>query len=70
MQGYCQLKKCSFGILPWTRDVKWTYIKQLEDAQDIFLTSYVRSVYVLCPGGRRAAHSSEDMQGINLVFLF
>ena len=56
--------------MPWTRDVKWTYIKQLEDAQDIFLTSYVRSVYVLCPGGRRAAHSSEDMQGINLVFLF
>ena len=29
----------------------YTHIRRSEDAQDIFWTSYVRSIYVLCPGG-------------------
>ena len=37
---------------PWTQDVNWTYIRRLEDIQDVFWTSYVRSIYVLCPGGK------------------
>ena len=32
-------------------DVKWTYIRS-EDFQDLFWTSYVRSIYVLCLRGR------------------
>ena len=35
----------------WTQDVNWTYIRRSEDVQDIFWTPYVRSIYVLCPGG-------------------
>ena len=36
---------------PWTQDVNWTQIRHLEDILDVFWTSYVRSVYALCPGG-------------------
>ena len=34
----------------YTKDVNWTYMKRIKDAQDFFWTSYVRSIYVLCPG--------------------
>ena len=33
---------------PSTQDVNWTYIRRSEDVLDVFWTSYVRSVYVLC----------------------
>ena len=31
-----------------SQDVNWTYIRRSEDIQDVFWTSYMRSVYVLC----------------------
>ena len=34
-----------------TQDVNWTYIRPSEDAQDVFWTSYLRSIYVLCLQG-------------------
>ena len=37
---------------PSTKDVNWTYIRFSEEAQGVFWTSYVRSIYNLCPGGR------------------
>ena len=40
------------GFTPWTQGVNWTYIRRSEDAQDVFWTSYVRSIYALCPGGK------------------
>ena len=36
---------------PWTQDVNWTYIRRSEDIQDVLWLSYVRSIYLLCPGG-------------------
>ena len=38
----------------WTQDANWTYmyIRRLKDVLDIFWMSYVRSIYVLCPGGK------------------
>ena len=36
---------------PWTQGVNWTYMRRSEDAQGVFWTSYVRSIYVLCPVG-------------------
>ena len=39
------------AISPWTQDVNWKYIRHSEDVQDVFWTSYVRSVYVLCLRG-------------------
>ena len=33
---------------PQTQDVNWTYIRRWEDVLDVFWTSYVRSIYVLC----------------------
>ena len=33
---------------PSTQDVNWTYIRRLEDVQDVLWRSYVRSIYVLC----------------------
>ena len=37
-------------LFPWTQDVNQTYIVCLKDVLDIFWTSYILSVYVLCPG--------------------
>ena len=37
---------------PQTQDVNWMYIRRLEDVQDVFWTSYVSSIYVLCLRGR------------------
>ena len=31
-----------------TQDVNWTYIRRSEGVQDVFWTSYVRSIYVFC----------------------
>ena len=36
---------------PWTKDVNWTFIRRSEDALGVFWKSYVRSIYILCPGG-------------------
>ena len=36
---------------PGTQDVNRTHIWRSEDVQDVFQASYVRSMYVLCPGG-------------------
>ena len=35
----------------WTQDVNWTLMKRSEDVLYVFWTSYVRSIYVLYPGG-------------------
>ena len=41
---------------PWTQDVNWTYIRRLfTRLLDVFWTSYVRLIYILCPGGRSCA---------------
>ena len=42
---------CIFTDTPWTQDVNWTYIRRSEDVQNVFLMSYVRSLYVLCLRG-------------------
>ena len=39
-------------VTPQTQDANWTYIRRSEDVQDVFWTSYVRSIYVLCLRGR------------------
>ena len=33
------------------QDINWTYIRRSEIVLDVFWTSYVRSIYILCPGG-------------------
>ena len=40
-----------FDHPPLTQDVNWTYIRRSEDVLDIFWTSYVHSIYVLCLRG-------------------
>ena len=35
----------------WTQDVNWTYIRRSQDVHDVFWTSYVHSIYALCPVG-------------------
>ena len=52
------LKLCTLGIqdgqynIPVdTQNVNWTYIRSSEDILDVFWTSYVRSMYVLCLRG-------------------
>ena len=42
----------SLPLTSWTQDVKWTYMRRLEDVLEVFWTSYVRSAYVLCPVGK------------------
>ena len=36
---------------PWTQDVDWQYIRRSEDVKNVFWASYVRPIYILCPGG-------------------
>ena len=43
---------CSLNLTQSTQDVSWTYIRRSEDVLDVFWTSYVRSIYVLCRLGR------------------
>ena len=38
-------------MTPQAQDVNWTYIRRSEDVLDVFWTSYVRSIYVLCLWG-------------------
>ena len=35
----------------WRQHINWTYTRRPENVLDGLWTSYVRSVYVLCPGG-------------------
>ena len=34
---------------PSTQDINWTYLRRSEDVQNVFWTSYARSIYVLYP---------------------
>ena len=40
-----------YTVSSGTQDVDWTYMGRSEDVQDVFWTSYIRSIYVLFPGG-------------------
>ena len=51
-------KWCYFLLYtPWAQDVNWTYIRRSEDILEVFWTSYVRSIYVLCSGGKKLIDS-------------
>ena len=49
-----------------TQDVNWTYIRRSEDVLDVFWTSYVRSIYVLCLRGIEAREKSLTQQSAQL----
>ena len=50
---------------PQTQNASWTYIRRSEDVLDVFWTSCVRSVYVLC---RRGIYQYTDIHwNISLV---
>ena len=56
LQWYCSIlrsneKQSSMYEQTWTQDVNSTYIRLSEDIQDVFWTSYVRSIYVQCLRG-------------------
>ena len=38
-------------LTPWTQDINWKYMT-FGRRPGVYWTSYVRSIYVLCPGGR------------------
>ena len=47
---------------PLTQDVNWAHIRRSEEVQDVFWTSYVRSIYVLClRGPPRLCNNAGDM---------
>ena len=47
---------CDIGYkFHWTHHVNWTYIKCSKDVQDVFWTSYRRSIYVMYPRGKKKA---------------
>ena len=43
-------------MTPQTQDVNWTYTRRSENVQNVFWTSYVRSIYVQCLRGRRLSN--------------
>ena len=45
---------------PKTQDVNWTHIGGSKDVKDVYWTSYVCSVYLLCQGARRTFIQNED----------
>ena len=44
----CDITKLRWLLSQSTQDVNWTHIGRSEDVLDVFWTSYVRSIYVLC----------------------
>ena len=50
-KGSFQLKRHVAFFVRRHRTKNWTYIRRSKDALDVILKSYVRSLYVLCPGG-------------------
>ena len=48
-----------------TRDINWRYTIRSEDVLAVCLTSYVRSIYVLCPGGSNFSVFKEQCFSIN-----
>ena len=51
------LDPSAFHFVPSRQDVNWTYIRRSEDVLDLFWTSYVRSIYVLCLLGGNSVYS-------------
>ena len=47
---------------PWAQVLNWTYIRHLEDVQDVFWTSYKRSICVLCLGDRACVMATSKMR--------
>ena len=52
---------------PSIQDVNSTYIRRSEDVLDVFWTSYVRSIYVLC---LLASHTWKEKRLIQFSILF
>ena len=51
------LCSCMLSVLVWlaspqTQDVSWKYMRRSENVVDVFWTSHVRSIYVLCLRGK------------------
>ena len=44
---------CFIHGTPWTQNVNQIYIRCSEEFLDVFETSDVRSIYVLCPGSKQ-----------------
>ena len=44
-------KERGFEVTPWLQDVNGAYIRHSEDVLEVLLTSYIRSIYVLCLQG-------------------
>ena len=56
------------NITLWTQGVNWTYITHSEDVLGIVWTSYVSSVYTLCPRGNITVFSiNRAPRGVNLT---
>ena len=52
----------SLATTSWAQDVNWKYIRRSEEAQGVFWTSYVRSIYILCSGGKRVKKVAKTYQ--------
>ena len=53
---------------PWTEVVNWMYVRRSEDVSDVFLTSYLRLVYVLC--SEDALGNSKENYAYKFLSLF
>ena len=65
----CRLYSIHLVLSTWTQDANWTYRKRLEDVQDVFWTSCVRSVYILCPGVQGALFNFKYQRNISFGLL-
>ena len=44
----------------WRHELNSTYVRRSEDVLDVFLTYYVRSIYVLYPVGEVHIHRNDE----------
>ena len=49
-----RIHMCFIHGTPWTQNVNQIYIRCSEEFLDVFETSDVRSIYVLCPGSKQS----------------
>ena len=57
-----------FFVTPKTKDVKLTYIRRSAVVLDVFWTSYVRSIYVLCLRGRGQELNWNSTKSLKSIF--
>lgn len=61
---------CFCLLTPCAQNITWTYLRHSEGVLNVFWTSFVRWIYVLCPGGKHLFFQKKSLSKLLLTFHF